>query len=89
MQLEGTMLPDIRTSSDIYFVPQSSGGYTNSDTGFHVNDTNKKSRDQMSYKNYSAEFKEKSLSRALSSDNLIPQTANELLQQVSDHTIAR
>ena len=43
----------------------------------------------MSYKNYSAEFKEKSLSRALSSDNLIPQTANELLQQVSDHTIAR
>ena len=43
----------------------------------------------MSYKNYSAEFKEKSLSQVLSSDNLIPQTANELLQQVSDHTIAR
>ena len=43
----------------------------------------------MSYKNYSAEFKGKSLSQALSSDNLIPQTANELLQQVSDHTIAR
>ena len=32
----------------------------------------------MSYKNYSAEFKEKSLSLALSSDNPIPQTAKVL-----------